>query len=191
MKNIAVFCGSSLGRDKIFAQVASDLGKFLGQHGYGVIYGGAKVGLMGVLADAAMTSGGNVIGVIPGDLKRKEIAHYGITELIEVDSMHKRKEVMSTLCDGVIALPGGFGTMDELFEMLTWSQLGYHQLPIGILNVNGFYDHLQAQVTVMVDQGFLKSIFKDLLIISDSIENLLEEMEDYKHQASEKWIKKA
>ncbi len=155
MPRIAVFCGASLGRDPIYAETAERVGRAIVERGYGVVYGGGHVGLMGIVADAAMKAGGEVIGVIPRFMEKAEEAHRGVTELILVDSMHERKLRMHQLSDAVIALPGGFGTLDELFELLTWRQLGLHAQPLGLLNVKGFFDPLLAQQERMEREGFL------------------------------------
>ena len=190
MNSITVFCGSSSGHDKIFMSQATLLGQALAKKNIRLIYGGANVGLMGALADGALHAGGRVVGVLPKFLREKEIAHNGLTELILVDSMHERKLKMNELSDGVIALPGGFGTLEEFFEMLTWGQLGLHKKPMGILNVNGFYDNLYDMTTTMVTQGFLKQVHRDMLIYSNNVEELLEKMLNYKVPEIEKWIKK-
>ena len=155
MPRIAVFCGASLGRDPIYAEVAERMGRAIVERGYGVVYGGGHVGLMGIVADAAMKAGGEVIGVIPRFMEKAEEAHRGVTELILVDNMHERKLRMHQLSDAVIALPGGFGTLDELFELLTWRQLKLHAQPLGLLNVKGFFDPLLAQQERMEQEGFL------------------------------------
>jgi len=167
MKSIAVFCGSSSGNSSVFEKTAYDLGQELAQQGISVIYGGAKVGLMGAVADGALKHEGEVIGVLPKFLADVEIGHDDLSELIVVDSMHERKTKMSELCDGVITLPGGFGSMEELFERLTWGQLGLHKKPIGLLNINGFYDALVKLSDEMERSGFLKKSSKDLLLVSD------------------------
>jgi len=190
MKNIAVFCGSSFGKNDIYTEQAELLGEAIAKKGLGLIYGGAKVGLMGVIANAALDAGGKVIGVLPRFLQTKEIAHTDLTELILVDTMHDRKAKMSELCDGVIAIPGGYGTMEEFFELLTWGQLGLHKKPVAILNVNGFYDGLIALADNMVTQGFLKQFNRDMLLIDDNIEKLLNKMEKYKAPPVNKWISK-
>jgi uncharacterized protein (TIGR00730 family) len=155
MPRIAVFCGASVGRDPVYAEAAMRTGRAIAERGLGVVYGGGHVGLMGIVADAAMKAGGEVIGVIPRFMEKAEEAHRGVTELILVDSMHERKMRMHELSDAVIALPGGFGTLDELFELLTWRQLKLHQQPLGLLNVNGFFDPLLAQQDRMEREGFL------------------------------------
>ncbi|MDV6169358.1 TIGR00730 family Rossman fold protein [Flavobacterium sp. DG1-102-2] len=190
MKRISVFCGSSFGTDLIFEEYAYRLGQVLAQKSIGLVYGGANVGLMGAVANGALEAGGEVIGVLPRFLQQKEIAHSGLTELVLVESMHERKTKMNDLCNGVIALPGGFGTLEEFFEMLTWAQLGLHQKPVAILNVNGFYDALVAFLNNMVDNGFLKEINRDMLIISSNIDELLKLMENYQAPQVGKWINK-
>lgn len=191
MKRITVFCGSSLGKEQVFEEQAYMLGKTMAQKGIGLVYGGAKVGLMGLIANGALDNNGEVIGVLPSFLQGKEIAHEKLTELIIVETMHERKTKMNELCDGVIALPGGFGTLEELFEMLTWAQLGLHKKPIGILNVNGFYDSLLQFCNTMVENGFLKEINKDMLLYDDQINSLLEKMDTYQAPAVGKWINKS
>lgn len=179
MKSITIFCGSSQGTDEIFRDHAFRLGETLAMRNIKVVYGGAKVGLMGAVADGALSVGGEVVGVIPYFLRTKEVAHVNLTELILVDSMHERKMKMHELSDGIIALPGGFGTLEELFEILTWAQLGLHRKPIGLLNTNGFYDMLNSQIEFMVAKGFLKEINRKMLLISDTINDLLARMEQY------------
>jgi len=190
MKSITVFCGSSFGNDNIFESQAKALGQTLAQQGITLVYGGAKVGLMGAVADGALSAGGKVYGVLPNLLRTKEIGHEGLTELILVESMHERKTKMHELCDGVIALPGGFGTMEEFFEMLTWGQLGLHKKPVGLLNVDGFYDPLITLANSMVDRGFLKETYRQMLLVSDDIEDLLDLMSKYVAPAVGKWIEK-
>lgn len=190
MKRITVFCGSSNGTDEIYKSSAIELGKALAQQNIELVYGGAKVGLMGAVADGALAGGGKVIGVLPHFLSTKEIAHEQLTELIRVESMHERKTKMNELCDGVIALPGGFGTMEELFEMLTWAQLGLHQKPIALYNVNGFYDDLITMIQVMVSKGFLKEINQKMLLVSSDVNDLLAQMKTYIAPQVGKWITK-
>lgn len=170
--NIAIFCGANVGHDAGILRAARDLGGMLARRGLGVVYGGGHVGLMGAVADAAMDAGGRVTGVIPGFMVQKELAHPGITELIVVRDMHERKMRMHELSQAVVALPGGFGTMDELFELLTWRQLGLHQKPIGLLNINGFYSPLIAQVERMEQDGFLHGPTR--IITAASVGDLLE-----------------
>lgn len=189
MKRIAVFCASSQGFDPEFFRAAEDLGRVLAERGIGLVYGGAKVGLMGAVANAALQHGGEVIGVLPHFLGTKEIAHDQLSELIMVDTMHERKTQMNQLCDSVIALPGGFGTLEELFEMLTWGQLGLHRKPVALLNVSGFYDPLVVFIDSMVDKGLLKGANRDLLLVDDDIGVLLTRMEQYDAPQTPKWIR--
>ncbi len=188
MKRITVFCGSSLGTDKIFEKQAYILGQTLAKQNIELVYGGAKIGLMGTVANGALSENGKVIGVIPHFLKGKEIVHENLTELILVETMHERKIKMDELSDGVIALPGGFGTMEEFFEMLTWAQLGLHKKPVAILNTDGFYDNLKFLIQIMVNKGFLKEVNQKMLLISDNIDELLKQMNDYVAPIVEKWI---
>ncbi|WP_291146542.1 TIGR00730 family Rossman fold protein [Flavobacterium sp. UBA7680] len=190
MKRISVFCGSSFGTDEIFREQAELLGKTLAKQNIDLVYGGANVGLMGAVADGALSENGTVIGVLPNFLRSKEIAHLGLTELILVENMHERKMKMNDLCDGVIALSGGFGTLEELFEMLTWSQLGLHKKPIAILNINGFYDSLIALSKTMVEKGFMKDVYLEMLLVSDNIDDLLHQMKNYTAPTVTKWINK-
>jgi hypothetical protein len=189
VKRIAVFCGANIGNNDIYKKEAYTLGQYLSAHNIGVVFGGGKIGMMGAVADGAMDNGGEVIGVIPDFLRSKEIAHTGITEMIEVDSMHVRKTKMYELTDGIIIMPGGFGTLDELFEILTWGQLGLHTKPIAILNIQGYFDHLLAFVDNMVNQGFLKQENADMLLVSSDMDVLLTKMRNYKAPATGKWIK--
>jgi uncharacterized protein (TIGR00730 family) len=190
MKKISVFCGSSLGSEHIFEQQATLLGQTLAKRNIELVYGGTSIGLMGAVADGVLNAGGKAIGVLPNFLKSKEIAHEHLTELILVETMHERKTKMNDLCDGVIALPGGFGTLDELFEMLTWAQLGLHQKPIGILNIDGYYDSLMDFVQNMVDKGLLKEENQRMILISENIDELLDKMENYSAPEVGKWITK-
>ncbi len=188
MKSVVVFCGSSLGNDVRFEEQAMALGVEIAKRGITLIYGGAKVGLMGAVANGALSGGGNVIGVIPKFLRKKEIVHEGLTKLITVDTMHERKTIMNELCEAAIALPGGFGTIEELFEMLTWGQLGLHKKPIGILNVNGYYDELINLMEGMVDKGFLKKMNQEMMLEDSRIDQLLEKMLNYLPPEVPKWI---
>ncbi|MEC7262263.1 MAG: TIGR00730 family Rossman fold protein [Bacteroidota bacterium] len=190
MKGISVFCGSSEGNDRHIVSTAYELGKSLAQQSLTLVYGGAKVGLMGQVANGALDHNGKVIGVIPDFLKSKEIFHERITELIVVDNMHERKMKMHELSDGIIALPGGFGTLEELFEVVTWSQLGLHQQPMGILNVNGFFDELLAFLDTMVSKGLLRLENRNMLLVDDSCTGLLDQMKSYRPVHTPKWIKK-
>jgi uncharacterized protein (TIGR00730 family) len=172
----------------VYEARAYETGMLLARSGIGIVYGGARVGLMGAVAEGALAHGGEVIGVLPRFLSGKEIGHGGLTDLILVDTMHERKTKMHELSDGVIALPGGFGTMEELFEMLTWGQLGLHAKPVGILNVAGFYDELILLLKTMVDKGFLKEENRRMLLFADTLEELLTKMQQYQAPAAPKWI---
>lgn len=188
MKSISVFCGSSKGDKPEFEQAAKLLGEFLAIKGIRLVYGGGKVGLMGIVANAVLEHGGEVIGVIPQFMMPKEVAHEGLTELVLVDSMHTRKLKMFELSDGIIALPGGFGTLDELFEVLTWAQLGLHQKPIGLLNIANYYDSLLSFIDHIEDRQFLKSDNKHLLLSSPSLEDLWLQMQNYKAPDLGRWM---
>ena len=190
LKSIAVFCASSFGNKPIYQEAAVYVGRVFAQRQIRLVYGGGKVGLMGAIADAVMADDGLVIGVIPDFLNSKEIGHTGVSQLIVVDTMHERKRIMNELCEGIIALPGGFGTMEELFEMLTWGQLGLHPKPIGLLNTDGFYDQLINFIQHMVDSGLLREENQAMLLIGDTIEELLEKMENYVAPAVPKWLNK-
>lgn len=188
MKNVVVFCGSSMGNDAIFEEKAKELGALLTIEKRTLVYGGAKVGLMGVIADTVLSNGGKAIGVIPAFLRTKEVAHTALTDLIVVPSMHDRKAKMLELGDGMIALPGGFGTLEELFEVLTWAQLGLHGKPIGLLNVNGYFSALIEQLDQMTQSGFLKAEHKAMLLASSDPKVLLQKMDAYVAPEAPKWI---
>ncbi len=173
MKRLCVFCGSSRGKHPLHAETARQLGTVLAARGLGLVFGGGHVGLMGVLADAVLAGGGEAIGVIPQALVDKELAHTGLTELLIVAGMHERKAVMADRADAFAALPGGFGTADEWFEILTWRQLRLHAKPIGLLNVNGFFDPLLAWLELALTEGFVKPIHCNELVIAHSPEELL------------------
>ncbi|MBV8148308.1 MAG: TIGR00730 family Rossman fold protein [Candidatus Eremiobacteraeota bacterium] len=175
-RRICVFCGSRTGDKPEYADLARRVAQTIVRAGFGIVYGGGSVGLMGVLADAALAAGGEVIGVIPEALSRTEIAHAGLTRLFIVGGMHERKALMAASSDGFVALPGGFGTMDELCEVLSWRQLGIHDKPIGILDYDGYFRHLSALFDSMVTEGFLEPAGRHLLVVSASIEGLLASM---------------
>ena len=187
MKRICIFTGSKVGAGDGYASAARALGALLAARGHTIVFGGAQVGLMGVLADAALAHGGQVIGVIPGHLTAREIAHPGLTELRVVDSMHERKRVMAELSDGVIALPGGFGTLDELFEALTWAQLGLHRKPCGLLNVAGYFDALLAFLDHVVERQFLAPAYRGMLLAETDGAALLDRMQAYATPVVETW----
>ena len=179
MKKVCVYCGSSSGKRPEYRYAARSLAKALTLRGIGLVYGGASVGIMGEIADAVLADGGEVIGVIPQALVDKEVAHDGLTELKVVESMHERKTIMMDLSDGFIALPGGLGTQEELFEVLTWSQLDFHKNPCGLLNVEGYYDKLCSFLDHAVEEQFVKTHHREMLLVEDSPEKLLTLMEAY------------
>jgi len=189
MQSICVFCASSLGENEIYAKTAREVGKMLAEEKLRLIYGAGNVGLMGQVADAAMAHGGQVTGVIPDFLVRKEVAHLNLTELIIVDTMHTRKSRMAELSDGFITLPGGFGTMDELCEILTWAQLGLHRKPIGILNVNGYYDALLQLFDRMTHDKLLRTENRAMVLVDTEPRALLRKMRQYQPPVVEKWLK--
>ncbi len=180
MKQIVVFCGSSEGKDSDILKSALELGKIFAERRITLVYGAAKIGVMGKVAQGCLNHGGKVIGVIPDFLMLREVYHTGLNQLIITKNMQERKLKMHELSEGIIALPGGYGTLEELFEMITWAQLGLHQKPIGIMNVNGFYDDLLKLLEKMVFQGFLKKENYDMLLVDDSVNGLLQKMETYK-----------
>lgn len=189
-KRICVFCGGNEGVRPEYAEAAIEVGKLLASRNIGIVYGGATVGLMGALANAALAAGGEVLGVIPEKLMRHEIGHAGVTELFVVESMHARKGMMSHLSQAFIALPGGWGTLEETFEVLTWTQLRYHVKPVGLLNVEGFYDHLLAHADRAVEEGFIRAEHRALLIDSDRPEELLERLENTLIPDAPQWIER-
>ncbi len=176
MRRLAIYCGSATPADPVYIESARAIGRTLAERGIGVVYGGGRLGLMGAVADAALAAGGDVIGVIPQALVDAEVAHRGLTELHVVAGMHERKAAFTELSDGFVTIPGGTGTMDELWEALSWAQLGYHAKPVGLLNVAGYYDGLVAFWEKMGDVGFLRAQHRDLLIVADTLAVLLERM---------------
>ncbi len=189
MKRITVFCGSSSGTEAKFEEEAHTLGVQLAKRNIGLVYGGAKIGLMGTVANGALSAGGEVIGVIPTFLRKKEVVHEELSNLIIVESMHERKMKMHEACDGFIALPGGFGTLEELLEILTWAQLGRHKKPIGILNTNNYYDTLLRFMHEMIEKQFLRPVNLKLFIVSNTIDDLLEKMKHYQAPPLPRWMK--
>ncbi|WP_242125760.1 TIGR00730 family Rossman fold protein [Sphingobium sp. Sx8-8] len=179
MKRLAVYCGSATPADPAYVEAARHVGHVLAGRGIGVVYGGGRLGLMGAVADAALEAGGEVIGVIPEALVGAEVAHRGCTELHVVQTMHQRKQLFTDLSDGFVTLPGGVGTMDELWEAISWAQLGYHQKPVGLLNVAGFYDQLITFNQQMVEAGFIRAQHANILIHANAIEMLLDRMAAY------------
>lgn len=189
MRRLALYCGSSRGHDPAYATAAAELARYLVSQDIGIVYGGGNVGLMGVIADAALAAGGEVIGVIPDSLLAKELGHQGCTELHITRSMHERKQMMVDLSDGFIALPGGFGTLDELFETLTWLQLGFHGKPVGLLNVGAFFSPLLGFLDQMSESGFLKAEHRASLLVADAPAELLAAMRSFQPHTCGKWIK--
>lgn len=190
MNSICVFCGSSLGNDPIYQQMAQATGQAIAAQGKTLVYGGGRSGLMGVVADSALQAGGRVIGVIPNALVDRELAHTGLTELHIVNNMHERKTKMAELSDAFVALPGGAGTLEEIFEQWTWSQLGIHQKPCAFLNVDGFYDDLIKMLYASVERGFSQERFVDRLIVAEQIKDILVAFSAYQ-PATPKWMSTA
>jgi TIGR00730 family protein len=187
---ICVFLGSSSGTDPIHAHAARQFGALLAKRGHGLVYGGGSIGLMGIVADGACEAGGEVIGVIPEALRAREHDHQGLTALHVVSNMHERKAMMADLSDGFVALPGGIGTFEELFEAWTWAQLGYHAKPCGLLNVAGFYDAMSVFIDNVVAQGFLKPAHRDMLLVHNDPETLLDAIAHYEPPKTTQWIAK-
>ena len=190
LDSICVFCGSKEGNDQKIIDAATELGHSLAEHDISLIYGAAKIGIMGLVAKAVLSKQGNVIGIIPEFLKLKEVVHLGLSELITTDSMHDRKMQMQIKSDGFITLPGGMGTFEELFEILTWLQLGLHSKPIGLLNINHYYDDLILMMEKIVKKGFLAIDNLQLLIVDDKIDSLLEKMKNFKDPKKPQWLNK-
>ncbi len=188
LNKICVFCGSSEGNDTHIIDTAKKLGSVFAERKITLVYGAAKIGIMGEIARAVLDQQGEVIGIIPEFLKKKEVVHLGLTELITTTNMHDRKLKMQEISDGFIALPGGIGTLEELFEILTWLQLGLHSKPIGLLNINGFYDDLLRLLENMVRKGFVSMDTYELLLVDKSIEKLLEKMEEFKPPQRPHWL---
>ena len=190
MKRIAVFCGSSVGFNPVYKEAAKELGNYFANNHIGMVYGGGKVGLMGVIADTILAHNGEVIGVIPKLLEKEEVVHAGVEEMIVCKKMSERKVIMSKLIDGYITLPGGFGTLDELFEALTLNQLHIEQKPVGLLNVNGFFDAVLLQLDKMVEEGYLKQTNRNMLLVANSVDDLIQKMSNYKAPKVEAIINK-
>lgn len=188
MKSICVFCGSNTGKDEIYATEARKLGQYLAQNQIQLVYGAGNIGLMGVIADAVLDAGGYAIGVIPDFLKAKEVCHTELQELLVTTTMHQRKEIMANRSDAFIAMPGGFGTLDELAEILTWAQLGLHSKPIGLLNVNGYFDSLIRFFDETVANGFVTPMNRNMILYDDHIESLIAKMEAYEAPDVTKWL---
>lgn len=179
MKRVVVFCGSSLGFNPVYKEAAKSLGQYFANNNIGLVYGGGKIGMMGVLADTILENKGEVIGVIPKLLEKVEVIHAGVEEMIVCKNMSERKVIMSKLVDGYITLPGGFGTLDELFEALTLNQLHIEQKPVGLLNINGFFDAILMQIDKMVEEGYVRSENRKLLIVANNVDDLMVKMQQY------------
>jgi uncharacterized protein (TIGR00730 family) len=190
IKTLCVFCGSSVGRQAIYTEVATGLARYLLEHDMTLVYGGANVGLMAVLADTMLAGGGKVIGVMPKSLVEREVAHTGLTQMHIVQGMQERKALMSDLSDAFIALPGAYGTLDELFEVLTWNQLGIIRKPIGLLNIDGFFNPLLQMLDHAVAEKFLRPEHRALLLTGTAIQGLVQDLEQYSPVTAEKWIER-
>jgi uncharacterized protein (TIGR00730 family) len=189
MKSICVFCGANFNGDPNLKHAVDLLAEVMVSRNIALVFGGGKVGVMGLMADAVLQRGGEAIGVIPGFLMDKEVGHTGLTQMHIVENMHQRKQMMNDLSDGILTLPGGFGTLEEFFEVLTWLQLGLHNKPIGLLNVGGFYDFLLKQMDVMVEQRFLKPTNRELVLTSTNPIELVSLMSDFNPNPDEVWFK--
>ena len=190
MKRVCVFCGSSVGNRSTYRDAAVAMGTVLAAKGIGLVYGGGNVGLMGVVADAVLAGGGDVIGVIPQSLADREVAHLGVTDLRVVDSMHTRKAMMADLADAFIAMPGGVGTFEEFFEAVTWTQLGVHRKPCGLLNAGGFYTPLEAFIDQAVTEGFIKPVHRSIVVCDDDPARLLDKLANVTLPDVPKWIRR-
>lgn len=188
MKRICVYCGSNPGRIGDYREAATILGRTLVQRNLGLVYGGASIGVMGAVADSVLAAGGEAIGIIPRSLAVKEIAHEGLTEQHVVSSMHERKALMEELSDGFVALPGGWGTIEEIFEILTWAQLGFHEKPCGLLNVAEYFSHLSAFLEHAIEEQFVKPEYRGLLIVEEDADRMLDRFETYTAPVVHKWI---
>lgn len=187
MQRICVYCGSSPGKNPLYRNAAAELGRTLADRGFGLVYGGASVGVMGAIADSVLACGGEVIGIIPESLAVKEVAHEGLTEQHVVASMHERKALMAEMSDGFVALPGGWGTIEETFEILTWAQLGFHDKPCGLLNVGGYFDRLLEFLDHTEQEGFLRPQNRAMLLSDDTSAGLIQQFERYTAPRVDKW----
>ena len=188
MRNICVFCGSQSGTDPRYRQIAVELGHLLAQRGHGLVYGGGHVGLMGTIADAVLEAGGDVTGVIPKPMTDRELAHETVTKLYVVSSMHERKALMASLSDAFIAMPGGYGTLEELFEVIAWAQLGIHRKPIGVLNAAGYFDALLSLVEHMIGEGFIKTKYRGLFVTAEQPQALLDALLRHQMPETRRWL---
>ncbi|SDL64427.1 hypothetical protein SAMN05660337_3484 [Maridesulfovibrio ferrireducens] len=191
MKSLCIFLGANPGNDEKYAEAARNMGRELAKRKITTIYGGSDMGLMGILAESALEAGGKVIGVIPDSLVKKNVSHPNLTELHVTESMHERKALMAELSDGFIAMPGGIGTMDEIFEIFTWAQLGFHNKPCGLLNIDGYYDKLLDFLGSVVEEGFLKGVHKDMLLTASSPAGIIDSFAGYEPPVVSKWVEKA
>jgi len=190
MKQVCIFCGSYPGSKPVYVESAHQMGLGLAQRGLGLVYGGGCVGLMGAVADGTIAGGGKTVGVIPQSLVDRELAHKGLSEIHIVTSMHQRKAMMAEIADAFVAMPGGFGTLDELFEIITWAQLGFHHKPIALLNIDGYFDPMLTFIEHMAVEGFIKPEHRDALLVKNSVDTLLDTLLSYQPPPLEKWIKK-
>lgn len=188
IRSVCVFCGSSLGDDPAYAATARELGRLLADQGLRLVYGGASIGVMGAVADAALAAGGEVVGVIPAVLQRKEMTHGGLTECRLVGSMHERKATMAELADAFMALPGGLGTLEEVFEILTWATLGLHRKPCGFVDVKGYYAHLESFLDHVCASQFLRQEYRDIVLFASNPATMLDRMRAYQPPVVEKWL---
>ena len=188
MKRICVYCGSAVGASSVYVQMAEKLAIELVKRNIELVYGGAQVGVMGSIANSVLAAGGSVIGVLPVGLFRTEVPHDGLTQLIEVSSLHERKAKMAEISDAFIALPGGLGTLEELFEILTWAQLGLHKNPVGILNVNGFYDKMLDYLDHAVAEKFIRLQHREMILVDADIESMFEKFSQYEPPIGQKWV---
>lgn len=186
---ICVFCGSNTGRSEVYMKSGYEFGAMIAERGYEVVYGGARNGLMGAVANGALEAGGKVIGVLPRQLFELEQAHENLTDLRVVNSMHERKQIMHDLSSSFVSLPGGIGTMEEMFEVWTWTQLGVHRKPLALYNVNGFYDALESFLDVMVEEGFVKDVHRSMTLVGKNPSKLLDELTSYEPPLVKKWLK--
>lgn len=190
MKSLLVYCGANPGNKPIYKEMAVSLGEEMVKRDMRLIYGGGSLGLMGTIANTVLENGGEVVGIIPEFLDKMEVGHPNLTEMHVVETMHERKALMEKMCDGIVTMPGGYGSMDELFEILSWSQLGLHTKPVGLLNVNGFYDLMIRQLDHMTEEGFLKQQNREILQVSGSVDELFTLMDEYVPQPAFKWLER-
>ena len=188
MNRICVFCGSKTGTNPLFMKTAVELGRLLAECGLDLVYGGARIGLMGAVADSVLAGGGRVVGVVPEAMATKEVVHEGLSEIHVVSSMHERKSMMARLADGFVALPGGFGSFEELLEMITWAQLGIHRKPVAILNVSGYYDSLIQLFERAIEEGFIKPRNRQLVVVEEEPDRLLQTLLTHKLPEVKRWI---